>query len=245
MRACVVGRRGRGEGPWSSVDSKPLQTRPSLRSRGRGTGWLQGCGPARLCRRHAGAASSQASQRRHASGQFARPSASRAGPAQPPRADAPVVGPGRRGTAPIGTAPIGTAPLRRGRLRRHNRRMRRPTILADENIPFARDAFGTLGEVRLTHGRRIAHADLADVDLLVVRSITKEMLRWWPARACSLSARRRQDPITWTRRTSSGSASRSTRPLAATPTPSRNTWPPRGCALRSSAAKPSRAGAWA
>ena len=51
--------------------------------------------------------------------------------------------------------------------------MRRPTILADENIPFARDAFGTLGEVRLKHGRQIAHADLADVDLLVVRSITR------------------------------------------------------------------------
>jgi erythronate-4-phosphate dehydrogenase len=51
--------------------------------------------------------------------------------------------------------------------------MRRPVILADENIPFAREAFGTLGEVRLTHGRQIAHADLADVDLLVVRSITR------------------------------------------------------------------------
>ena len=51
--------------------------------------------------------------------------------------------------------------------------MRRPTILADENIPFASEAFGTLGEVRLKHGRQIAHADLADVDLLVVRSITR------------------------------------------------------------------------
>jgi len=50
--------------------------------------------------------------------------------------------------------------------------MTRPVILADENIPFAREAFGTLGEVRLKHGRQIAHADLADVDLLVVRSIT-------------------------------------------------------------------------
>jgi erythronate-4-phosphate dehydrogenase len=51
--------------------------------------------------------------------------------------------------------------------------MRRPTILADENIPFAREAFGTIGEVRLKHGRQIAHADLADVDLLIVRSITR------------------------------------------------------------------------
>jgi erythronate-4-phosphate dehydrogenase len=51
--------------------------------------------------------------------------------------------------------------------------MARPTILADENIPYAREAFGTLGEVRLAHGRKIARADLADVDLLVVRSITR------------------------------------------------------------------------
>jgi len=51
--------------------------------------------------------------------------------------------------------------------------MARPTILADENIPHAREAFGTLGEVRLKHGRHISRADLADVDLLVVRSITR------------------------------------------------------------------------
>jgi erythronate-4-phosphate dehydrogenase len=50
--------------------------------------------------------------------------------------------------------------------------MRCPTILADENIPFAREVFGTLGDVRLKHGRQISHADLADIDLLVVRSIT-------------------------------------------------------------------------
>ena len=48
-----------------------------------------------------------------------------------------------------------------------------PVTLADENIPFAREAFGTLGEVRLKHGRAITAADLGDVDLLVVRSITK------------------------------------------------------------------------
>lgn len=51
--------------------------------------------------------------------------------------------------------------------------MIRPTILADENIPFAREAFGTLGDVRLKHGRHIVRADLADVDMLVVRSITR------------------------------------------------------------------------
>jgi len=47
------------------------------------------------------------------------------------------------------------------------------TILADENIPFAREAFGTLGDVRLSHGRRITRDHLRDVDLLVVRSITR------------------------------------------------------------------------
>ncbi len=46
-------------------------------------------------------------------------------------------------------------------------------ILADENIPFAREAFGALGTVRLAHGRAITRADLADVDMLAVRSITR------------------------------------------------------------------------
>jgi erythronate-4-phosphate dehydrogenase len=63
--------------------------------------------------------------------------------------------------------------LRQARPQRHNLGMARPTILADENIPYAREAFGTLGEVRLKHGRQISRADLADVDLLVVRSITR------------------------------------------------------------------------
>jgi len=47
------------------------------------------------------------------------------------------------------------------------------TILADENIPFAREAFETLGDVRLSHGRQITRDHLRDVDLLVVRSITR------------------------------------------------------------------------
>ena len=50
--------------------------------------------------------------------------------------------------------------------------MARHVILADENIPFAREAFGTLGEVRLKHGRQISREDLTDVGLLMVRSIT-------------------------------------------------------------------------
>lgn len=47
------------------------------------------------------------------------------------------------------------------------------TIVADENIPFANEAFATLGEVRLRHGRAISQADLADADLLFVRAITR------------------------------------------------------------------------
>jgi len=47
------------------------------------------------------------------------------------------------------------------------------TILADENIPYAREAFRTVGTVRLEHGRRITRDHLRDVDLLVVRSITQ------------------------------------------------------------------------
>ena len=46
-------------------------------------------------------------------------------------------------------------------------------ILADENIPFAREAFGTLGDVQLAHGRSITAAQMAEVDLLFVRSITR------------------------------------------------------------------------
>jgi erythronate-4-phosphate dehydrogenase len=47
------------------------------------------------------------------------------------------------------------------------------TILVDENIPFGAEVFGTLGTVRRKHGREIRPADLADVDLLIVRSITR------------------------------------------------------------------------
>jgi erythronate-4-phosphate dehydrogenase len=46
-------------------------------------------------------------------------------------------------------------------------------ILADENIPFAREAFGTLGDVRLAHGRQMTSAHLREIDLLIVRSITR------------------------------------------------------------------------
>lgn len=46
-------------------------------------------------------------------------------------------------------------------------------VLADENIPCARDAFRTLGRVRLVHGRSISRDSLTDVELLFVRSITR------------------------------------------------------------------------
>jgi len=45
-------------------------------------------------------------------------------------------------------------------------------VLADVNIPFADDAFSTIGTVRLMPGRAISAQDLEDVDALMVRSIT-------------------------------------------------------------------------
>jgi erythronate-4-phosphate dehydrogenase len=51
--------------------------------------------------------------------------------------------------------------------------MARLVIVADENIPFVREAFGTLGDVRLLDGRTICRADLADAHMLVVRAITR------------------------------------------------------------------------
>lgn len=60
-----------------------------------------------------------------------------------------------------------------------------PTLLVDENIPRARDLFGRLGSVRLMAGRAIRPADLADVDLLLIRSVTRitdELLEGSPVR---------------------------------------------------------------
>lgn len=45
-------------------------------------------------------------------------------------------------------------------------------ILADENIPQAKEAFSNFGDVRLIHGREITNQLLQDIDVLVVRSIT-------------------------------------------------------------------------
>lgn len=45
-------------------------------------------------------------------------------------------------------------------------------IVTDPNIPFARGAFSSLGEVRLVPGRTINTETLRDVDVLLVRSVT-------------------------------------------------------------------------
>ncbi len=46
-------------------------------------------------------------------------------------------------------------------------------IICDNNMPYAAEAFGTLGEVTLREGRAITAADLQDVELLITRSTTK------------------------------------------------------------------------
>lgn len=46
-------------------------------------------------------------------------------------------------------------------------------IIADENIPYAREAFQTLGTVRLMPGREIGPEDVQSADVLLVRSVTR------------------------------------------------------------------------
>lgn len=46
-------------------------------------------------------------------------------------------------------------------------------ILVDENMPYARELFSRLGEVRAVPGRPIPLAELRDADALMVRSVTK------------------------------------------------------------------------
>jgi len=48
-----------------------------------------------------------------------------------------------------------------------------PRILVDGAVPLAEEAFGPLGEVRRAPGRSIGPADVAEVDALVVRSVTR------------------------------------------------------------------------
>jgi erythronate-4-phosphate dehydrogenase len=46
-------------------------------------------------------------------------------------------------------------------------------IIVDENIAYAKESFGKIGDVKLMHGREISNSDLQDVDALIIRSITK------------------------------------------------------------------------
>jgi erythronate-4-phosphate dehydrogenase len=46
-------------------------------------------------------------------------------------------------------------------------------IIADENIPFVRECFNSVGDVLTIHGRKITSEILQDADALLVRSITK------------------------------------------------------------------------
>ncbi|MFA5863736.1 MAG: 4-phosphoerythronate dehydrogenase PdxB [Phycisphaerae bacterium] len=46
-------------------------------------------------------------------------------------------------------------------------------IVADENIPYVREAFGQLGKIELVGGRAITSALLKDADILLVRSVTR------------------------------------------------------------------------
>ena len=46
-------------------------------------------------------------------------------------------------------------------------------ITADENIPFAREAFRSLGTVALVPGRTLRNEDLQKTDALIVRSVTR------------------------------------------------------------------------
>ncbi|HEX2963666.1 MAG TPA: 4-phosphoerythronate dehydrogenase [Ignavibacteriales bacterium] len=58
-------------------------------------------------------------------------------------------------------------------------------IVVDENISFAEEAFSSLGEVRLLHGRKIDRSALKDADALVIRSITnvnEELLKDTPVK---------------------------------------------------------------
>ena len=45
-------------------------------------------------------------------------------------------------------------------------------IIVDENIPFGREFFGSLGEVTLVSGRNITQDTLQGASALIVRSIT-------------------------------------------------------------------------
>ena len=46
-------------------------------------------------------------------------------------------------------------------------------IIADENIPFVKECFSSIGEVEVCSGREMNAESVAGADVLLVRSITK------------------------------------------------------------------------
>ncbi len=46
-------------------------------------------------------------------------------------------------------------------------------IVAGENIPYVKEAFGGLGNLRILPGRAITSADLNEANVLLIRSITQ------------------------------------------------------------------------
>lgn len=54
----------------------------------------------------------------------------------------------------------------------HRREMFDMKIVADENIPYAKELFSNIGEVTLLPGRAMTSDDAADADILLVRSVT-------------------------------------------------------------------------
>ena len=46
-------------------------------------------------------------------------------------------------------------------------------IVADENIPYVKEAFSSLGEVTTLPGRSMTPEDLKNTEILLVRSVTK------------------------------------------------------------------------
>ena len=80
-------------------------------------------------------------------------------------------------------------------------------ILVDENMPYARELFSRLGEVKAVAGRPVPVEALNDADALMVRSVTKvneallsgkakNALRRWESKRCSAI---RRAPIAATR----------------------------------------------
>lgn len=73
-------------------------------------------------------------------------------------------------------------------------------ILVDENMPYARELFSRLGEVKAVPGRPIPVAELDDADALMVRSVTKVNEALLGGNPSNLSAPQPPEPIMWMRR---------------------------------------------